>query len=143
MQFRSLQSGKNTELHFTIVYCDGIVDASIVDEHILRPLMSLEALPAGIQAIETLINQVIRINGAEKTKSIKQIIRGITYGDTLLLVEDAPEALLLSTKQFQTRAVAEPDSEKILGGPREGFTESLTTNLSMIRKRLRTKELKM
>lgn len=143
MQFRSLQSSNNKELHFTIVYCDGIVDSLIIDEHILRPLMSLADLPSGTQAVDTLMNQVIQINGAEKTKSIKKIIKGITYGDTLLLVKDAPEALLLSTKQFQTRAVAEPDSEKILSGPREGFTESLMANLSMIRRRLRTNELKM
>jgi spore germination protein KA len=143
MQFRSLQNSDHTELHFTIVYCDGIVDSSIIDEHILRPLMSLEHLPAGRQAVDALANQVIRISGAEKTMSIKKIIKGITYGDTLLLVKGAPEALLLSTKRFQTRAVAEPDSEKILSGPREGFTESLVTNLSMIRRRLRTNELKM
>jgi spore germination protein KA len=41
------------------------------------------------------------------------------------------------------RSVAEPDNEKILRGPREGFNESMLANLSLIRRRLRTQDLKM
>jgi spore germination protein KA len=41
------------------------------------------------------------------------------------------------------RAVAEPDNEKSLGGPREGFTEAIMQNVSLIRRRARTSDLKL
>jgi spore germination protein KA len=41
------------------------------------------------------------------------------------------------------RAITEPDNEKAVSGPREGFSEVLLVNLSLVRRRLRTNDLKM
>lgn len=86
---------------------------------------------------------MIFINDTKTTNQFKEIIAAITYGDTILFAEGAAEALILSTKNFQTRSITEPEAEKILSGPREGFTESLMINLSMVKRKLRTNELKM
>ncbi|HML49589.1 MAG TPA: spore germination protein, partial [Clostridia bacterium] len=48
-----------------------------------------------------------------------------------------------NTKAFPTRAITEPDSEKNLSGPREGFTETMMQNLSMLRRRARTNDFKI
>lgn len=143
MQFRPLQSNRNDGLLFCIIYCDSVVDPSIIDDHILTPLMMAEKLPAGDQAADALMKKTIRINGVKKTGSVKEIVKAITYGDTLLLIKGSSQALLLSTKRFETRGITEPDSEKIISGPREGFSEALMINLSMMRRKLRTHELKM
>ncbi len=51
--------------------------------------------------------------------------------------------LLLNTKGWTARSIAEPESERVLRGPREGFNESLLMNISMIRRKLRTPDLKL
>ena len=58
-------------------------------------------------------------------------------------MDGCAEGLLLDTKQFTIRSVPEPDGEVILGGPREGFTESRMQNLPMVRRKLRTSDLKL
>ena len=60
-----------------------------------------------------------------------------------LFVDGADEAIILNTKGFKSRAISEPEIEKNLTGPREGFTESLLINLSLIRRKVRTNELKI
>ena len=41
------------------------------------------------------------------------------------------------------RSIAEPESERVIHGPREGFNESILVNLTMLRRKLRTPDLKI
>lgn len=42
-----------------------------------------------------------------------------------------------------TKVIEEPVSEKVLRGPREGFTECLSSNISMVRRKIQTNNLKL
>lgn len=71
-----------------------------------------------------------------------EIIRALVYGDTILLIDGSNEVILINTKGFPVRNIEEPLSETIVKGPREGFTESAIINLALIRKKIRTSDLK-
>jgi spore germination protein KA len=143
LRVKIVQNSQCKELRFGIVFCDGVVDSTIINDNILRPLMISNAAVPGASLLDTLQNQVVQIAEAEQTADFIQIIETISYGDTVLFVDGIAKALILNTKGFLTRASGEPDNEKILSGPREGFTESIMQNISFIRRRLRTNELKM
>lgn len=143
IEFRELSTGKARDLPACLVFCDGLVDVPIIDSHLIRPLLSMEKLPRGEFSADALLSQVLQINSAKTTKDCAEIIQGITYGDTLLVMEGLDEAILFSTKGFSSRSISEPEGEKVLSGPREGFTEVLMTNVSMVRRKLRTEKLKM
>ncbi|MBP2631791.1 MAG: spore germination protein [Firmicutes bacterium] len=133
----------NTTLKYCIVQNDGLVSAAIINENIIKPLMlSKVSLNKG-QQIDILIHQVISTNQIKKTNQWQEIIEAVTYGDTILFVDGEAEALLLNSKGFNTRAIAEPSGERILSGPREGFCEALMINLSMVKRRIRNNELKI
>ncbi len=140
---RFFQNNHNSSLKYCIAYCDGVVNSTIVNEGIIKPLMLSNAVTSGNHLMDSLMNHVVMINEAKKTGKIKDIIESISYGDTILFAEGAAEVLILNTKEIRTRAITEPENEKILSGPREGFNESLIQNLSTIRRRLKTNELKM
>ncbi len=128
---------------YCIVYCDGVVDSGIISENIIKPLMLSATAEPGRGLMDTLMNQVVQISETEKTKSLKDIVGAVSYGDTVLFADGSDEALILNTKHFTLRAIDEPDNEKNLIGPREGFTESLMTNLSLLRRKVCSHELKM
>lgn len=44
------------------------------------------------------------------------------------------KAIVIDCKNWSLRSVQEPDNERVLQGPREGFNESLLTNLSLLRR---------
>lgn len=143
IQYRELQSSLNAKLKFCLIYNDGMVDSKAIDEYILKPLMHLEALPRGSAAADLLANQTLHIDNVKKLSTLKEITEGLAYGNSLLLIDHCDEALMLDTKNFVTRSIQEPDGEMVLSGPREGFCESLLINLSLIRRKLRSSELKM
>jgi spore germination protein KA len=88
-------------------------------------------------------DKVIQINCVKKTDDWKEIIEAVVYGDTILFANGCDCALILNTKLWLTRAVTEPEGEKVLRGPREGFNESLIANLTMLRRKIRSSDLKM
>ena len=63
-------------------------------------------------------------------------------GDTVVFAEGASEALIVNSKGWATRGVEQPENEKNLRGPKEGFTESLLMNTGLIRRKLKTPDLK-
>lgn len=126
-----------------IFFIDGMVKNDIINDYVIRSYLTAQQLPQGKDLLETIRTQVLTSNAVEQTVSIQHIVDGILYGDTVLLVEGEEGALIINTKGFQIRAVAEPDTEKALRGPREGFTECLLVNLSLIRRKLRTSDLKV
>lgn len=140
---RYKEINKDGKRAYVIVYSDGVVNSAIMNDNILRPLLNAEIPPAGEDRMKRLTLEVLQINETELTDEFKKIVCAVAYGDTVLFAEGCSEVALLNTKNFPTRAVMEPDNEKTLSGPREGFNESMMQNLSMIRRRARTNDLKI
>jgi spore germination protein KA len=143
LRLRWVENIYNKSLRYCLVFNDGVVDTALINENLIRPLMNSNATNNTIDLIEMLMKQVVQINEADKTCDFQEIIKAITYGDTALFAESCDKAIILNTKGYLTRATIEPESEKILSGPREGFTESIMNNISFLRRRIRTNELKI
>ena len=140
LRIRKLQIGE-TGAYAALIYMDGMVDSAMLGETVVRPLVS-NSLPAGfIPDSEYLASNILFANEVSSKWEIPDMLRGILYGDTLLLCEDSAEALVINTKGWRTRGISEPDDERVMQGPREGFDEAAMFNLAMIRRRLLTPDL--
>ncbi|MBR2323470.1 MAG: spore germination protein [Clostridia bacterium] len=60
----------------------------------------------------------------------------------LRLLEGCEFYTLISTKKWAMRPVQEPPTSAVVKGPREGFVEDFLTNISMVKRRLKTPSLK-
>ena len=84
----------------------------------------------------------MQTNEARQSDDWNDLVYSMVYGDTILFCSGCEKALVLNTKGFAMRGIQEPDGETVLKGPREGFTEGILRNLSMLRRKLRVSELK-
>ncbi|OZB99077.1 hypothetical protein CJP46_02090 [Paenibacillus sp. XY044] len=62
-------------------------------------------------------------------------------GDTLLFIDRIGTAIIASTKGGERRSVSEPESQTVIRGPREGFTESIRTNTALLRRKIKSPNL--
>ena len=79
-----------------------------------------------------------------KVKAIEekaQVQEEIFNGAVVIAVEGEKGFLSIPSPGYSKRAIAEPPSESVLRGPREGFIEDIETNLGLVRKRLKTPNL--
>lgn len=144
IQFREIKVGddKNGK-RFCLVFCDGLVNSEIIGTHIIKPLLKLDDLTKNKLSADILLKQIVETNSGKTISDYTEIIKAITGGDTFLFGDELDEGLLFGLKKFDSRGISEPEGEKILTGPRDGFNESIMQNLSMLRRRIRTNDLKM
>lgn len=141
--YREIENA-NAGLHACLVYIDGMVNIDVMNKDIICPIMNskLEALENDANALDTLRNKVICANRIERKGVIDELLLALFNGDVIILVDGSDESLQVNCKGWQTRALEEPSLEKVLRGPKEGFTESIMDNLALIRRRLKTPDLK-
>ncbi|HBQ64630.1 MAG TPA: spore germination protein [Clostridiales bacterium] len=85
---------------------------------------------------------IIAAKAVSRSSDVSSLCQAVIDGDTVWLLENEPEGLIIDSKGWKTRAIDEPKTETVVMGPREGFNESLIMNLTLIRRRIKTPNLK-
>lgn len=125
-------------------FIDGMVDSIRINESIIQPICTLTRAPSDCaDRVNYLRQQVLQVNETQTESQYENLFRALLYGDTILFVEGSAKALILGSKGFEKRGISEPSGETYLKGPREGLLEPLLQNLAMIRRKLRTTDLKL
>jgi len=124
-----------------LVYMDGMVNSAQLGETVVEALLE-GSLPQNLApSCEYISKNILYANEVNETEKLPDMLRAILYGDTVLITEKNKTALTINTKGWRTRGIKEPDSERVLQGPREGFDEAAMFNLAMIRRKLLTPDL--
>jgi spore germination protein KA len=146
LRIRVMENKRRGRIRFGLVYIDGMIDQELVQEGIIRPVTEFEFSEAeqGSPAIlmENIRTQVIQISDVAVAAKLDELISAIVAGKTLFLLDGYAGALNINAQGWETRAITEPTTEKGIRGPREGFTESLLVNLTLIRRRVQNTDLK-
>jgi spore germination protein KA len=144
VQFRNFEIQIESPIKCCAVFIDEMTNSELINKSILRPLMeiNIDTPVDKKQLLDFLLNKKITSNKIRKSTDIDELIGSILYGDAVILIDGISEALLLDSTGWQSRPVGEPITENVVRGPREGFTESMKINMSLIRRRLRDPKLK-
>lgn len=139
--------GPEDSLSGALVFIDGLVDTHLMTEAILRPLMNWRPdelqQPEGRDLLDTLKQAVLCTGDITAVQTLPELTAGCLSGDTVLLLDGCTTGLVISTKGWEKRSVTEPQSETVVRGPREGFTENLRTNTALIRRKIRNGKLRV
>lgn len=135
---------KKIGMQFCIIFVESLTNTREINQNIIKPL--IHDPMDKIVKINTFLNyiseKVLTTNSVNRTNSIDLAVKSVLYGDTLLLIENFDEIIYINTKHWEKRSISEPDAEGAIKGPREGFTESINTNVSLLRRKLNTPDLK-
>ncbi|MCL2253416.1 MAG: spore germination protein [Lachnospiraceae bacterium] len=71
------------------------------------------------------------------------IITGILSGVFALFIDGYDQCIMIDSRTYPARNVAEPDKDKAMRGSRDGFVETLVFNTALIRRRIRSTDLTM
>lgn len=125
-----------------IIYVDGMVDENIVNDYILRQLMTEQDIYENTKiSAEYIVENLLPINYITMYNGFNQVFKEILNGLTALFIEGCEECILIESRGYEKRSVTTPQAETVIKGPHEAFTENLRTNLTLVRKIIRNKEL--
>ncbi|MDN5327121.1 MAG: spore germination protein [Moorella sp. (in: firmicutes)] len=131
-----------------LFYIDGLADKKLIEDTLVRTLQQAPAELARSLAERTgdltaVMEMVMPMTDVAVVDNMGSLVKHVLNGDTVLILNGFNKGLALSTRAWEHRAVEEPITESVVRGPRESFIESLRTNTSLIRRRLKTPSLKM
>ncbi|PYI54073.1 spore germination protein [Paenibacillus flagellatus] len=126
-----------------VCYVDGLVDA----ERLTELLESVAGLAADATVTpETAFSTAKRhipFGGVATLDKTEDVCSCMLDGCAVVLFDGSPVAAAVSIPGGARRAVEEPSSQTVIRGPKEGFTEDLSTNLALVRRKLRTPDLRV
>jgi spore germination protein len=133
----------NAAYSANILYLNGLVNVERMELHVIHPLVEVnEKLPRHAEITIDDMKEILSSAQVRKGTTFQEVTDQILAGGTILLMNGSKSALFISEQSWEQRSVDEPVSEAVVLGPREGFTENIRTNGSMIRRRLKTTKLK-
>lgn len=73
----------------------------------------------------------------------EKILNNLLSGVFILLIDGFTKAILIDSREYPARNVAEPDKDKVLRGSKDGFVETIVFNTALIRRRIRSTDLRI
>ncbi|SDM84412.1 spore germination protein KA [Fictibacillus solisalsi] len=137
--FRTFLMGGETKA--VLVYIEGLSNIRELDDHVLAPLM--EETGGKVRSPQSILREKMHISKLKEVKTLTDCIENISIGNPVLLLDQEVSGLALGIAQWEKRSIEEPTAESLVRGPREGFVETLGVNTSMLRRKIKSPDLKM
>jgi spore germination protein len=126
-----------------LVYLRGMIDQKTIQEEVLTSILSLHSQDAMQFRKQIFDNKQLSVSDLKVISTLQEGIAAILNGHVLLLVESDLRMIEFPFTSYEKRSITDPSNESVLRGPREAFIESLEINLTLIRRRLKTTDLKI
>ncbi|MFB5663394.1 spore germination protein [Alteribacillus sp. HJP-4] len=124
-----------------LIYIEGLVHTEEIDDHVLIPLTKHEydkKIP-----IMDWMDEHLYVSKKKRVTTFNECVHLLSIGHCILLVDGEKQGFSFGLTKWEMRSVEEPTAESVVRGPREGFTETLAVNISMLRRKIRSPDLKI
>lgn len=128
--------------HKTALLClSGFTNTDVTDD-ILKRLTYLTSENLSTGVLSSFMNEYVPHIQVEEGNSLSESIEKVLEGLSVLFVEGENKVIIMDTRSYPSRSPAEPSIDRVVRGARDGFTETLLSNISLVRRRVRDPGLK-
>lgn len=140
---RPMRLGEDRKVDCLMVYIEVTVSNMMLDDSAIGKMINhfWKIPPEKIQ--EFLKNNSLGIADVQKLENMDEVFGAILSGNAVFFIDGYNKAMKISSKGYPDMGVSEAESEKVLRGSREGFSDSVKTNSALVRKRIRDTRMKV
>ena len=137
---KQMNLGKNGDVPCYLTFIEVSVDmgTSALSE-VLKYLRTIEKE----EIYDVLSQNALGISDATFFSTIEEAADGLLTGETILFVDGFAQAVKIPDTGYPRMSLSEADSEKVIRGSNEGFSDSVKQNAALIRKRVRSPKVKV
>lgn len=143
---RTLYLGDNPERAIEMLYIVGQVRNERASDYVLRPITQckdLAEVPTLDQAYDRMAKGCLYSLAVAERTTADQVVFDLVDGWVALFFPGKDKVLTLMTATEEKRSISPPDNEPDVKGALDCFVESVRTNTSLVRRRLRAPELRI
>lgn len=113
----------------TVIYFSSLIEKMTLQTMVIIPLANN-------------LKQIHQMAQYIDAKDVKDVIKRLNAGQTLLFFHETNALVSMDTFSAPIRAITNTETESTVIGPQDAFTESLETNISLVRRRIQSSMLK-
>ena len=127
---------------FALYFVNGFANTEIMTE-ILQDLVDLKREELVPNVLKQLYKKYVTHIQVETVKTINEASDQVLSGLLVMFIDKQEEAIVIDVRDYPGRNPEEPDTERVVRGARDGFTETLLINTALTRRRIRDERLRM
>lgn len=124
------------------VLLDGFVKDDLF-EKIIEFFYSLKEDDPCFSSPQDFLDRAVPYCEAAYEKKLDNVVTAVLSGQTALAIDGLDGFLLLDIRTYPQRDSAEPEKDKVFRGSHDGFVETMVLNCALIRRRIRSPQLRM
>ncbi|NLP52687.1 spore germination protein [Bacillus sp. RO1] len=130
---------KRNQLSIIFIYMKNLVDTNVLNQSILPTIIDKTKDNSSLD-MQELIYQLPSTQ-SKLTEDMDEMINKLLEGYVLLITPKAERSLLINVSKKVERSLEKAETESLVFGPKISFTESLSTNISIIRQNIVSEDL--
>ena len=140
IKYRSFKAGKSKAL---LVYLSGLTDTNKLEKTVIECLTGKLNRNASVNDIQEVIEFLITASDVTLSNKPTQVISSILKGNSLLIIDGISDVLLIDAAKYEKRQISTAENEDVVKGPHDSFNETLSDNISLVRRRTKDADLKV
>lgn len=123
---------------------EGMFSLQTLTEIMLEPLGDLTLDEPSAQALrDWVLHRAVLGMDQNEVETLAELFPFLMSGFAGIMIDGIEKVIVAGVQGFQFRSVSEPSAEENVRGSREGFTEPIRINMTMVRRRVKSSALKM
>lgn len=120
-----------------LCFFNGITDSELLLK-VQQSILAVTSLPG---TMEEFSKAFVPLSDKKLQNDMDVAVNALLSSMSVLFVDGYESALVLDTKSYPSRSIEEPEKNKTMRGPRDGFGESVFVNTALIRRRIKSDNL--
>ena len=129
------------ERQIQLYYVNGLVDDATIVE-ILKMLIRTNDNEAETDKLDSIIKNRLVNQQVELENKLSEVTDQVLAGLVVVFVDGERHAYIVDVRHYPGRQPEEPDTERVIRGSRDGFTENIVESTGLIRRRIKDKGLR-
>ncbi|WP_379160887.1 spore germination protein [Paenibacillus sp. sgz5001063] len=143
--FRTLSGEPSDESGMVVCYFEGLIDHKLLTsifESLIHEAPDSNSFITNPNLMASRILERLPSGNIQMIRTEDQLFTEILSGSVVIIINNCPFPLAVMISGGVRRSVEEPTSQTVVRGPKEGFTEDISTNIALIRRKIKSPKLK-
>lgn len=124
-----------------LYFCNGLCDTAYIIE-LMKELVEVNDNERYKSDVKSVIENRVVHQQMQEIDNTDDLVDQLLSGLIVILIEGEETGLVVDVRSYPGRNPQEPDTEKVVRGARDGYTENIIVNTALTRRRIRDERLR-
>ncbi|WP_042223540.1 spore germination protein [Oceanobacillus manasiensis] len=124
-----------------VYYLTGLCD-SIIIQDLLKELVNLNDHETNSRKLPEIVENRLLHQQVDRAKTMDESVDQMLSGLIVVFIDGEKFSFIVDVRHYPGRTPEEPDTERVIRGSRDGYTENIIENTALTRRRLRDARLR-